>query len=340
MRELLSSYLAELRGMRARRTVSTYEEILGAFFDFADERGAALTPSQSDVEVFLARPRHDGEPRAPAARNQALAALRSFARWATRDGHWSSDPTTQIPFAKVPRTDPAFLTVFELRRLFGVARDTARPGLAVRDVAIVAVLSQAGLRVSELVSLDVDQVDAVGRTLASILGKGGTRRDVPLADETLRILRAWLRDRERLAGPDEQALLVHRDGRRMSVRAVQRLFMRWRAVMGTRKKLSPHAMRHSFVTVSLELGADVVVVSDLVAHADLRTTQLYVHLVDPRRRQAVERLAVAIPKDLLPEEPTAATASDASHPGPLDSAKQSGDPLDAQYGLGAGDRAA
>lgn len=184
---------------------------------------------------------------------------------------------------------------------------------------------------SELVSLDVDQVDAVGRSLVSILGKGGTRRDVPLADETLRILRAWLRDRERLARPDERALFVHRDGHRMSVRSVQRLFMRWRTAMGTKKKLSPHAMRHSFVTVSLELGADLVVVSDLVAHADLRTTQLYVHLVDPRRRQAVERLAVAIPKDLLPEEPAPATASDASRPG---SELQSGDPLDAQYGLG------
>lgn len=144
MRELLSSYLAELRGIRARRTVTTYEEILGAFFDLAAERGTAAAPNQADVEVFLARPRQDGQPRAPSARNQALAALRSFARWAMRERHWASDPTARIPFAKVPRTDPAFLSVFELRRLFGVARDTARPGLALRDVAIVTVLSQAG----------------------------------------------------------------------------------------------------------------------------------------------------------------------------------------------------
>jgi integrase/recombinase XerC len=296
MRDAISTFLKTLRGLRAPRTITTYERILDEFADFVAARHQDV-PNRADVEAFLARPRRDGAPRATSARNQALAAIRVLAEFAAREQLFD-DPTLGVPFARQPRRDRAFLGVFQIRRLFHVAIEEARPRMQERDRALVALLSMAGLRVSELTGLDLQNVDLQSRLLVDVEGKGGTRRTIPLEDDTARIVAAWLAVRPRLAEVDEPALLVARHGRRMSVRSVQRLFEKWSRTMHVHAH--PHLMRHSFITNGLALGGDVVSMQHLAGHQSLRSTQVYAHVVDPRRRDVVRRLAVSIPRELVP----------------------------------------
>lgn len=300
MRDTIESFLALLR---SPRTVSTYRAHLEAFLGFRFERTKTLegeTPSRTDLEAFLSRPREDGGRRSPAAWNQTLSTLRSFARHAVRERIWSSDPTDGIANVREPRRDPAFLTPFELRRLFGAIAANAKPALRERDLAIAAVLSQAGLRVSEFVALDVNQVDLLSQAIVGIEGKGETRRDVPLSDETVLLLRSWLKARDAIAHDDDTALFVSTRGTRISIRSTERLVACWRVALGSKKLLTPHGLRHTFVTTSLAMEADLQAVATLCGHADVSTTLRYAHLVNPRLRETVRRIARTIPKDVLP----------------------------------------
>jgi len=301
MRDLLDRYLDHLTGVRAARTVSTYKAILIAFFAFLETRAfQGRAPSRSDLEAFLARPRRDGGRRAVTARNQALAALRVFTRWAVRDGGWATDPTDGVPFLREPDRDPAVLSAFELRRLFDLASREAGP-LRSRNLAILALLSQLGLRVRELVDLDVSQVDVPSATLVAVRGKSASSHDLPLNDRTLALIAAWLVERDAIAPADERALLVSSSGRRLSPRDVQRLLAKLRARMGTAKRVTPHTLRHSAATLALSLGVDLATVGELLRHQSLNTTRKYLHLVDERRREAVRKLMIAIPPELTPE---------------------------------------
>lgn len=306
MREAITRFLSSLSGLRAPRTISTYEHILVGLEGFCVRRGHAQ-PSRSDVEAFLARPRADGEARAPASRNQALAAIRVFAAHATREDVLAVDPTDGIPFARAARRDPTYLTVFQLRRLFQIAASSARRRFRERDLALLALLTQAGLRVTELASLDLENVDLDARLLVGVVGKGGTVRSIPLAEETAKLLGGWLAARVDHADRDERAFLVGHHGRRMSIRSVERLFARWRPLLGN-MHLHPHLMRHSFITNGIALGGDIVSLQHLAGHESIRSTQRYAHLVDSRRLDAVRRLAVAIPPELVPAPPPASAA--------------------------------
>jgi integrase/recombinase XerC len=214
---------------------------------------------------------------------------------------WTADVTCDVPFAREPDRDPAVLTRGELRALFEAARNNKveDPTFQARDLAIVALLSQAGLRVHELVALDVDQVDLETRTLVAVRGKGGSIHDLPLNAETVTLLEQWLENRPEVEGPGEAALLVGSRGSRLSIRAVERLIAGLRANV-TKKHLTPHTLRHTAATLALVLGCDVATVGDLLRHSSLDTTRGYLHLVQERKRDAVARLGSTIPRSVLP----------------------------------------
>ncbi|GMV19922.1 MAG: hypothetical protein AMXMBFR56_81460 [Polyangiaceae bacterium] len=297
MRDLLSRFSERLRETRSSRTTHTYGAIATAFVAFIDHE----LPKRQDVEAFLGRFRRSGRPASASARNQELAALRALARVAARDRLWVSDPTAGIPFVREPRRDPAVLTTAELRRVFEAAGSL--PGTKRHEtLAILALLSQGGLRVHELVALDVRQVDLVSATLVGVAGKGGTIADVPMNLETVALLTAWLEVRARVAGDHEPGLFVSSRGSRLSSRSVQRLVARLRNATGTAKRVTPHTFRHTAATLALTLGCDLATVGDVLRHADLNTTRRYIHLVDERRREAVRRLGGVIPRAVLPSE--------------------------------------
>lgn len=346
MRVAIPAFLEHLAAHRSPRTCRTYGAILASFVKFLEgiHGTSHQAPTRSDIEGFLGRPRSDGARAAPTTRNQELAALRAFAKFAVREGVWTTDPTGMVPFLREPPRDPPVLTAGEVRQLFETAARISRPELRERDLAILVVLSQVGLRVHELVGLDVGQADLATGTLLGVRGKGGTVHDLPLNAPAIALLAAWLAVwlavRPKHAADGESALFVSSRGTRLSIRAVERLFVILRKAMGTGKKITPHSLRHTMATLALTLGTDLATVGDLLRHSDLNTTRKYLHLVDTRRREAVGRLAMTVPKELLPsgtssnppqQELPMHTVRDSSET-PSDSSRK---PLDAQYGLGA-----
>jgi integrase/recombinase XerC len=324
MRDQIVAFIQNISTRRALRTSSSYSAVLSAFESFLHASRQPWPPTRPDLEAFLGRRTQDERCRAPATYNQELAALRAFAKFATTTFGWPEDPTRGIRFLREPPHDPAVLTAFEVRRLFVVAagfKDARRAGA----LAIIAVLSQVGLRVHELVALDVDQIDVASATLVGVHGKGGTVHDMPLNAPTIALLSVWLADRERTAGAGERALFVSSRGTRISIRTVERLLEKLRAAIGTAKHITPHTLRHSCATLALRFGSDLSTVADLLRHSDVNTTRRYLHLVDERRREAVGRLATTIPASVLPP-----SCEIRGFPG-IDAAQRKD--LDAQQGL-------
>ncbi len=290
---------------RAPRTIQTYTAVIASLTHTLTASNVLTDPpTRHDIEVFLARPRLDGEPRSAAARNQELAALKVFTRFAQREGEWATDPTAGIAFCREPPHDPAVLTAPELAALFRVAASKSRPRERARNLALLAVLSQAGLRVHELVGLDVAQVDLGTGTLVAVKGKGNTVHDIPLNTPAVALLTAWLTEREARARTGVTALFVSDRGTRLAIRTVERLVETLRAKMGTPKHVTPHTLRHSFATLQLLGGTDLATVAETLRHTDLNVTRRYLHLIDTRRRESVRRLAITVPVDVLPTAPT------------------------------------
>jgi integrase/recombinase XerC len=348
MRDAIDAFHRHLQDRHAARTARTYRTILSSLAEFLDAAAApGSVPSRTDIEAFLARPLGNGERRSAATRNQELAAIRSFAKFAIRDAIWPVNPTDGIPFAREAPRDPAVLTLPEVRRLFEVAA-CGTGGRRARDLALLALLSQAGLRVHELVALRVDQVDFLSSTLVAVHGKGGSVHDLPLNAPTLALILAWLAERDRIAKSGESALFVSSRGTRLSVRSVQHLMASLRGKMGSSKKISPHSLRHTCATLLVALGENLVTVASLLRHEDLRTTTRYVALADSQRRTAVSRLAVAIPPNLVPAPPTPVVAGPEGSvialperaPRPADVSEVMENRLDVQHALDAMDEAA
>ncbi len=296
MRDALPAFVRHLLAdHHAPRTVKTYGAILASF---AASRSSSDAPSRADVEVFLARPRRDGRPRASTTRNQELAALRSFVAFAMRELGWRMDPTEGVEFVVEPPHDPDVLTEQELRQLFETAAQTSRRDERTRNLALLAVLSQVGLRIHEAVGLSFGQVDLASATLVGVHGKGDTVHSLPLNAPAVALLGALVAER----GVCERGspLFLSQRGTRLSIRAAESLVARLRARMGSSKKLTPHTLRHTAATLTLMAGTDLSTVAELLRHRNVNTTRRYLHLVDTRRREAVRRLEGTVPTTILP----------------------------------------
>lgn len=291
----LQQFSDQLHRTRAKRTAETYINVAKRFLSFVGDN----SPNGRDIEAFLTHPSSTMRRRAPSTRNQELAALRSFARFALRESVWSVDPTIGIEFVRIPKRDATYYTMNELSRLFVAAMDDEDLVLRSRNLALLAVMSQAGLRVHEVVGLNLAQVDLEQEMLIGVLGKGGTCATIPLSVESTIILARWMDTRDRLANSDESALFVSRRGSRCSVRTVERMVHVLRTKAGIVKAGCCHTFRHSTGTLSLEIGCDLATIGELLRHSSLETTKRYLHNLDHRRRDAVRRLAVTIPRAVI-----------------------------------------
>ncbi len=256
-------------------------------------------PNAADLDAFLARLSRVGSLRSAGTRNQEIAALRALGRFAVDELGWPRSPLCDTPFLREPKREAAVLTADELRRLFLVVAAGPDDVEKTRNLAIVALLSQAGLRVGELASLDLGQVELGAALLVAVRGKGGTVHNVPLNAPAVTLLAAWLQTRAKVARPNETAVFVSSRGTRISVRTIQKLFVGLRRGIGTAKKLSPHTCRHSTATLCLTLGVDVATVSEVLRHSRLDTTLVYLHFLDERRRDAIRRLGTTVPPEVI-----------------------------------------
>jgi integrase/recombinase XerC len=275
--DALAAYASHLRVERhaSPHTIRAYLGDLRQFF--------ALAGAARPERVRAGTIRHwlralDGRAER-ASIGRKLAAVRGLFRFLVDTGRLARDPTLGIVTPKTRRPLPAHLTLDEIDRLL-----VAPPGdrlLGVRDRAILELLYSAGLRVSELVGLDWDRLDAVTGCVR-VLGKGGRERVVPVGRPALRALAAYRAACAEAGQATSGAVFRNARGGRLTARSVARAMERHVVTSGTTAKATPHALRHTFATHLLGAGADLRAIQELLGHASLSTTQRYTH-VDLRR---------------------------------------------------------
>jgi integrase/recombinase XerC len=316
MKDQIDAFLEHLRlnENASLHTVRAYESDLAQFLAFiagaTGRRRSELVPGDVDrqqIRGFLADLHRRGNTRSSAARK--LAAIRALGRYLRREGIVEGDPAALVVTPRREHRLPAHLGEAEMSRLLEMP-DGSQP-LGRRDRAILELFYASGLRLSELVGLDVDDVNLSGRVVR-VLGKGRKERIVPFNHATEAALRAWLTDWGTLIGSGGSGgatregslktrgsrrapnpLFLNYQGTRLSTRSVDRLVRRYVAACSTRFGISPHALRHSFATHLLERGADLRAIQELLGHARLSTTQRYTHV---NAAQLLETYRKAHPK--------------------------------------------
>ncbi len=271
----IDSFERSLRDERrlSAHTVNAYRRDLERLARWLADQGVtgwrAVTPAQ--VRAHVARRHREGAGGRTLARE--LSAMRSFFRHLQSEGAAVSNPAEGVSAPRAPRKLPRTLDTDAAAALMECGGDGA---LDVRDTAIVELMYSSGLRLAELVGLDLTRLD-LDEGVVQVEGKGRKSRRVPVGRKARDALARWLPVRRALAGPGEMAVFVGRRGRRLSGRAVQlRLERRARRAAGTR--VHPHMLRHTFASHLLESSGDLRAVQELLGHADIATTQVYTHL--------------------------------------------------------------
>jgi site-specific recombinase XerD len=272
----------------APRTVEAYGRDLAGFASWAGIHGVH-GPEAVDRLLLRRYVAHLAATRyAKRSIARKASTLRRYFAWCTRTGLVATDPSIGLSTPRGEGRLPRVLRQDELNTLLdepGAALAGDPPAVRARDDAVLEVLYGSGLRVGELCSLEVGDLD-LSRHRATVWGKGGKQRTVPLGDPAVEALRAWIngpRDELRNAHTPTGALFVNRKGKRLTPRDVRRLLDR-RAAAPTH----PHALRHTFATHLLDGGADLRAVQELLGHADLATTQRYTHVSRERLRSVYD----------------------------------------------------
>lgn len=284
------SFLASER-RSAAATISTYGRDLHALADFLRDKGVH---DAADVDLrrlrgFLAVQVRNGISPTTVARK--IAALRTFYRFLVRRGMAPGNPAANLRLPKVRKPLPKFLSVPDAGAVV-----QAPPGddlLGLRDRAALEVLYGSGVRVSELVGLDVGNLE-LGDGTAKVLGKGSKERIVPLGQAALDALHGYLRVRGELRHPrtgaqDHAALFLSRRGDRLTARRVQQMVRRDGRRGAARGDLHPHMLRHTCATHLLDAGADLRSIQELLGHSSLSTTQRYTHVTIDRLMEVYDR---------------------------------------------------
>ncbi len=292
-REHVRSYLDHLRVERglADNTVVAYDRDLQAYGDYLDARGID-DPTQvhiQDIEEFVAwcreRTTPDGEPYAESSIARTVSAVRGFHRFLAREGHVAEDVAADVDAPSPERPLPKALSAAQVQRL--LAAPTGDDPAGLRDRAMLEMLYAAGLRISELVGLDIDDVDRIDRSV-TVTGKGDKQRVVPFGGAAAEALDAWLVRGRAAVGPEGHAVFVNLRGGRLTRQGAWKIVKDHADAVGLRSSVSPHTLRHSFATHLLDGGADVRVVQELLGHAQVTTTQIYTLVSRTRLRKVYD----------------------------------------------------
>jgi len=301
MRDHLKAFLAYLKLNRhvSPHTVRAYESDVSQYLAFvAGETGkkmSALGPADLDldsVRLHIAELNKADKARSTVARK--LSGLRTFIKYLRREEIIEHDPAAMAVAPKRDQTIPTHLSEPEIARLIETP-DTG-DALGRRDRAILELFYASGLRLSELVAIDLEDLNLSDR-MVRVMGKGGKERILPFNQSTVSALKAWMKDRaaivaarlpRRIARSSKTSrpqdlktsdpLFINYRGTRLTGRSVDRLLRRYVAQCSTRMGVSPHALRHSFATHLLQRGADLRAIQELLGHARLSTTQRYTHV--------------------------------------------------------------
>jgi integrase/recombinase XerC len=291
MQEALAEFLRylSLEKNASAYTIKSYREDLNQALEFFREKAGVRVKeprqvSTRHVRAYLAWLHEQRYSKATIARR--MAAVRSWFRFLCRQGLIEANPADGLRSPRQDKKLPHFLSEEELNRLLEQP-PTGKP-LGVRDRAILETLYSAGVRVSELTGLNVEDVD-LDSGLAVVRGKGKRERLVPLGRPALAALKRWLTWRDEMAKKKSRtspAVFLNKNGSRLSSRSVGRLLEKYLALAGLDPRISPHTLRHSFATHLLDRGADIRSVQELLGHRSLGTTQIYTHVTTNRLKES------------------------------------------------------
>jgi len=264
---------------RSENTISAYLRDLSYLSETLIRRHPETAPDEvtsAMIDEALTSPQVTtsarGGVRSPASMHRFKAAVRSFFTWAEQNGIVRENPAGSLTLRRLPRTPPKFLTEAEKRRLLKELRGRAS-SLAVRDRVIIEVFLGTGIRLQELVDLDIEDVDLDAKHLR-VLAKGSVPQ-VKFLKSTLRsLLRSYLAERRRRGDGECRAMFLSNRGERLCERQVARRLEYWLRAAGIDKKLSPHALRHTFATHLYSATSDLLLVQRALGHRDVSTTQI------------------------------------------------------------------
>jgi integrase/recombinase XerC len=274
--ECLQRFQTKLRTERrlSPHTLKNYQRDLQHLHRFCEQHGiddwSGL--NESHIRQYVSQRHRQGL--SGKSLQRELSAFRTFFRFLLTEGHIQFNPAADIQAPKSKRKLPNTLDVDKAKRLVEIKGDAP---LTVRDRAILELFYSSGLRLSELLNLnlaDIDQQDG----LVQVIGKGNKTRRIPIGRHALQALADWLQVRLELVKGEEVAVFVNQQGRRLAARTVQKRLKDWAVKQGIDVRVYPHLLRHSFASHVLESSQDLRAVQELLGHADISTTQIYTHL--------------------------------------------------------------
>ncbi|MBI5408686.1 MAG: tyrosine recombinase XerC [Nitrospirae bacterium] len=272
MKKHVEQFLYYLKAERGSslHTLRAYDEDLREFHEFLDKNPRVI--DNLDIRSFLASLHHKKLKKSSIARK--LAAVRSFFKYLHREGYVKKNPARLVSSPKVPKILPRFLTVDEAFTLMD--KPQGETFMPTRAKAILELLYSSGLRVSELTSLDMGDLD-IKEALVRVKGKGMKERIVPVGSKAMEAIRNYLPERISLK-KKSQALFLNNHGGRLTQRSVRRILLHYSRMVHLKSDLSPHVLRHTFATHLLHEGADLRAIQELLGHSSLSTTQKYTHV--------------------------------------------------------------
>ncbi len=280
-------YLGHERGL-ATNTLESYGRDLRQYYGFLSEDTSHTveTASQATIVAYLMLLRKQGKATATIARR--LAALKAFYQFMLKENYVAKDPTGDLSSPKLERKLPKVLTVHEVDRLLN--RPDTSNATGIRDKAMLEVLYATGIRVSELINLNLGDLD-FEEGFVRCMGKGSKERVVPMGEIAMNSLKQYFsKGRPKLvSNPRERAVFLNHHGRRLTRQGFWKIVKKYAAQLKIRKEITPHTLRHSFATHLLENGADIRSVQEMLGHADISTTQIYTHITKDRLKDVYAR---------------------------------------------------
>lgn len=281
------NYLAVERGL-AKNTLASYKIDLNQYLSFLKKQGVSLDEAnRNHILTHLYKLQKSGK--APATISRHLAALKHFYRFLVADNIVAEDYTINLESPKLAQRLPQVLSTTEVENLLSQPQLVVPAGI--RDKAMLELIYATGIRVSEMVSLDIQHIE-LEMGYIRCFGKGSKERIIPLGSVAARHVQEYLaRARVKLTKgkPEHQALFVNVQGNRLTRQGFWKIIKKYAREGKIEKPITPHTLRHSFATHLLENGADLRSVQEMLGHADISTTQIYTHLTKLRLREVYNK---------------------------------------------------
>ncbi len=281
-------YLSVERGL-AKNTLESYERDVTQYIEYIHEQGVVSLhqTAKSHIVNYLHKLKLQG--RAPATLSRSMVSIRSFYQFLVRERLLDKDPSLNMETPKLEKRLPKVLTIAEVENLLEAPQSSSASGM--RDKAMLELLYATGIRVTELVSLDVGDVN-LGMGFVRCIGKGSKERIIPLGkiaaqwlDRYVQSMRSKLLKRSK----NETALFINQRGTRLTRQGFWKIMKRYALTASILKEITPHTLRHSFATHLLENGADLRSVQEMLGHADISTTQIYTHVTRARMKEVYDQ---------------------------------------------------